>query len=258
MSNNLCIAVHDVAPATWPQCARLLDLLRGLGDPPVTLLVVPDYHNRGRIDHAREFVRAVEQRIGRGDELALHGYDHLDRAAPPRTPGAWLRRRFLTAGEGEFSALSLEDAHTRIDSGLEVFERLGWHADGFVPPAWLASPGTREALQRFSLRYTSTHTHLIDLRTGIRHCAPCLTASPRSSLRRRLSRLWLTTTAALTAQTSLLRVGLHPGDAQHADLLDCWRRLLTRLLRTRTALTKSQALDESSDAASDPLTPYPD
>jgi predicted deacetylase len=252
MSGALCIAVHDVAPATWPHCSRLLQLLRELGDPPLTLLVVPNYHDRGRIDRAREFIRAVEQRIGHGDELALHGFDHLDRAPAPRTPAAWLRRRVLTAGEGEFSALSCAQAQSRIDQGLEVFERLGWQADGFVPPAWLASAGTQAALREFSLRYTSTHTHLVDLRAGVRRTAPCLTASPRSAWRRQASKLWLAAGVRLAAQAPLLRIGLHPADAQHADMLEMWRSVLARLLRTHTPLTKTQALDESPCAAQAP------
>jgi predicted deacetylase len=219
-------------------------MLHELGDPPLTLLVVPDYHGRGRIDRSREFLRAVEQRIGRGNELALHGYDHLDHAPAPRTPAAWLRRRVLTASEGEFSELSCAEARTRIDRGLEIFVRLGWHADGFVAPAWLASAGTRAALRQFSLRYTSTHTQLIDLRDGGHHTAPCLTASPRSALRRRASKLWLAAAELLTARSPQIRIGLHPADALHADMIDCWRELLTRLLRQRTALTKTQAIDE--------------
>ena len=82
----LCVALHDVAPETWPQCAALLDLLDGLGVSPLTLLVVPDWHARGRIDADAGFVRAIEHRRARGDEIALHGYFHRDDAPPPRTP----------------------------------------------------------------------------------------------------------------------------------------------------------------------------
>lgn len=248
MSGKVCIAIHDVAPATWPQCSRLLAMLDELGGPPLTLLVVPDYHDRGRIDRSREFIAAIQRRIARGDELALHGYAHLDRAAPPRTPRDWFRRRVLTAGEGEFSALSAPAARARIDQGLEIFARLGWRADGFVPPAWLGSQGTQQALRQFSLGYTSTHTQLIDLRSGHTLAAPCLTASPRSAWRRTASKWWLAAGEKLTAHTPLIRIGLHPADAKHEDLLECWRTLLQRLLRTRTALTKSRALDESSCA----------
>ena len=244
MNPGICIVIHDVAPATWPQCSRLLDMLHQLGDPPLTLLVVPNYHGRGRIDRSREFISALERRIGCGDELALHGYDHLDHGPRPRTLDAWVRRRVLSAGEGEFSTLACDEARARIDGGLEMFKHLGWHAAGFVPPAWWASAGTRDALQAFSLRYTSTHMELIDLGAGARHRAPCLTASPRSAWRRATSKVWLASMDRLTAQSPLIRVGLHPEDARHADMLDCWRRLLTRLLCKRRALTKLQALDE--------------
>lgn len=249
VNDTVCIALHDVAPATWPQCARLLDLIDAIGHPAVTLLIVPDFHRRGRIDAAPDFIRAIEQRIKRGDDIALHGYDHLDDAPAPRTPGQWLRRRVLTAREGEFSALDSEAAFARIDRGLEIFEHLGWQADGFVPPAWLASSSTREALRKFSLRYTSTHTALIDLRNDARIAAPCITASPRSAWRRTVSKIWLNAAEKLTAHAPIVRIGLHPGDADHPDLMDCWRDLLVRTLRTRRALTKSQALDESPCAA---------
>src|SRR5579884_1177916 len=116
MSGALCIALHDVAPATWPHCARWLDLLDALGAPPLTLLVVPNFHGRGRIDRDPAFCRAIERRLAGGDELALHGYDHRDAAPAPRGARAWWRRRVLTAGEGEFAALDEAQARERIRS----------------------------------------------------------------------------------------------------------------------------------------------
>lgn len=249
MTQRLCIALHDVAPATWPRCARLLELLDGLGAPPVTLLVVPDWHAQGRVDCAPDFQRAIERRRARGDEVALHGYFHRDDAPAPRTPAAWLRRRVLTAGEGEFTELHCDIAEARMRSGLDMFARLGWAVDGFVPPAWLASAGARVALQRVGLRWTSTHRALIvfDAASGDerRIAAPCLTASPRSAWRRHASRAWLRAALKFTAQSPLLRVGLHPGDADHADLLACWREVLKTLLDRREALTKSAAISDA-------------
>lgn len=244
MSARLCIAMHDVAPATWPQCARLLDLVDALDAPPVTLLVVPDWHAQGRIDAAPEFRRAIDARVARGDEVALHGYFHRDDAPAPRSPAAWLRRRVLTAGEGEFAALDAATAESRLRTGLELLRRQGWHIDGFVPPAWLAGAATRSALQRTGLRWTSTHTALIalDRRGEERIAAPCLTASPRSRWRRAASRAFLHAGLRLTARAPLVRVGLHPADADHADLLACWRDVLTELLAKREAMTKSQFL----------------
>lgn len=245
MSRRLCIVLHDVAPATWPECARLLACVDALGAPPLTLLVVPDFHGRGRSDRDAAFVRALERRVLRGDELALHGWCHLDQAPAPRTPGAWLRRRVLTAGEGEFSALARDDARRRIENGMELFRRLGWPLAGFVPPAWLASAGTRAALAASGLRYTSTHAALIDLVAHARVAAPCVTASPRSRWRRAASGAWLRLAPRVLRAQPLLRAGLHPADARHAPLLEAWQRVLARELRERAALTKSQALAAS-------------
>lgn len=241
---RLCIVLHDVAPATWPQCARLIELVDSLGAPPLTLLVVPDWHGRGRIDAASAFLREIHARIARGDEVALHGYRHCDDAPAPRSPAAWLRRRVLTAGEGEFAELDAGQAQSRVRSGLDLLRRQGWRVDGFVPPAWLASPGTRAALRHSGLCWTSTHTALIALGGGSerRIAAPCLTASPRSPWRRAASRAFLRAGLRLTARERIVRAGLHPADAGHPSLLACWRAILGELLRRRTATTKSQSI----------------
>jgi uncharacterized protein len=229
-------------------------MVDALGAPPLTLLVVPDWHGRGRIDASPAFLNAIQARIGRGDEIALHGYLHRDDAAPPRTPAAWFRRCLLTAGEGEFAELPCDLARARIERGLRQLRAQGWRIDGFVPPAWLASAGTRLALQRGDLRWTSSHAALIALpgatRGGTqRIAAPCLTASSRSAWRRLASKTWLHASSNLAAQTPLLRVGLHPADAEHEDLLACWRDVLIHLLGRRQALTKSRALDNAACVA---------
>jgi predicted deacetylase len=242
MSRGLCIVLHDVAPATWERCERLLAMLDEIAATPVTLLVVPDFHGHGRIDAAPEFLRAIERRVARGDEVALHGYFHRDDAPAPRSPLAWLRRRVLTAGEGEFAELGADGAETRLRLGLNLFARLGWQVAGFVAPAWLASGGTREALRRVELNWTSTHAALLDLARDRRIVAPCLTASPRSNWRRRASVAWLSIGARAVDRFALVRAGLHPGDADHAELVACWRATIVRLLARRKALTKSQAI----------------
>jgi len=239
---HVCVVLHDVAPATWPQCARILDLLDTLGAAPVTLLVVPYFHGHGRIDQTPAFARAIEARLRRGDELALHGYEHRDTAPPPRSPADWLRRRLLTAGEGEFAALTEVQAHEKLACGLDAFGRLGWPLAGFVPPAWLASTGARAALRRSGLQYTSTHAALIALADGRRFAAPCLTASPRAAWRRVASRMWLPAALVSTQAARVVRVGLHPVDALHDDIMICWRHVLARLLAQREAITKSRAL----------------
>ncbi len=98
------VSVHDVAPATWADCERLLALTDRLG-APATLLVVPHYHDGIRADRDPRFAAALRRRVAHGDEVVLHGYWHEDRAARGHSPLDWLRRRVLTASEGEFAAV---------------------------------------------------------------------------------------------------------------------------------------------------------
>ena len=249
MNRTLCIALHDVAPATWPRCERLLAMLDGIGARAVTLLVVPDFHRRGAAERDPEFIAAIEARRERGDEIALHGYAHLDESAPPRSPSAWFRRRVLTDAEGEFSALECDAAAHRIAAGRDMLARIGWAVDGFVPPAWLASRGTREALAASDLLYTTTHTSLVDLRRGMAIDAPSVTASSRSTWRRAMSKRWLHAARWATRASGIVRAGLHPADADHPDLLAVWRSLLADWLLEREPMTKRDAVLRATSAA---------
>ena len=249
MNRTLCIALHDVAPATWPRCERLLAMLDGIGAHAITLLVVPDFHRRGAVERDRAFIAALESRLRRGDEIALHGYAHVDESAPPRSPSAWFRRRVLTDAEGEFSGLDRNDAAQRIAAGRDMLARIGWDVAGFVPPAWLASRGAREALAASDLLYTTTHTALVDLHRGMAIDAPGITASARSACRRAMSKRWLRAAQWTTRASSIVRAGLHPADADHADLLAVWRSLLIDALREREPMTKRDAVLRATSTA---------
>jgi uncharacterized protein len=216
--------------------------LRSVGAPPATLLIVPDYHRRGSVERDRDFVRAIDARIARGDEVALHGWHHVDDGPAPYTAFEWMRRRVLTASEGEFAALTEHEASLRLDAGLRLFARLHWNAAGFVAPAWLLGGGARIALARTPLRWTTTHTHLESIADARRVAAPAISASARSAWRRWTSKRWLRLARTATRNTPLIRVALHPSDAGDPALIDAWRALLVALLDEREPLTKSDAL----------------
>ncbi|MCC2972190.1 DUF2334 domain-containing protein [Massilia sp. IC2-476] len=238
----LCVSIHDVAPATWDECARLAAALREVADIPLTWLVVPQYH-RGGGDPVR-MEAGLDEALARGDELALHGFTHLDTA--PRGPG--LSERFLRgtySHEGEFVALPANEAARRIQCGLDWFAARGWPVRGFVPPAWLMGEGAWQALRAFDFDYTTTFRrfHLLGSRAGAGSAAtvlsPSLVYAARNRSGRLASPLLADVLALALARQPLIRLSLHPPDVRHPRLLRHAQATLARLLATRTALTKA-------------------
>lgn len=237
-AHALCIAIHDVAPATWPLCRRLADAVAAV-DPqaPLTLLVVPNFHDGGEAVPAG-YIDWLHARAARGDEIALHGYTHRDESAARARGAQRLVRRVYTAAEGEFAALSRTEATRRIARGRLWCATHALDVHGFVPPAWLLGREALEAVREFDFDYTTSLTHFIMLRTGQRLYAPSLAYSTRSAPRRSLSRAWNSALAGATRGLPLLRLGLHPADAQYADIMRHAQAVLETLRRARAPLTK--------------------
>jgi predicted deacetylase len=238
----LCVSIHDVAPATWRDCAQLLEALAPLAPLPLTLLVVPDYHGGGAALPAW-YRHALERRLELGDELALHGWRHLDEGPPPAGWAERARRRLYTAGEGEFAAVPAATAERLLKAGRAWFAAQGWPLAGFVAPAWLLGPGAWAALAepppgvpRFAYTTTLNGFHALAPRRSV--AAPCLVYSTRSGLRRAASLAWNALPRGRSAP--LLRLALHPADARHPALLRQAVSRLETLLAEREAMTKAQ------------------
>ncbi len=233
----LCVSIHDVAPDTWDDCARLQQAIRAVADIPLTWLVVPRYH--GRAPPAPAMESALGELQAQGHELALHGYTHMD-SAPPR---AGLRSRFLrtvyTQREGEFAAIDEQEARRRIELGLAWFAERGWKATGFVPPAWLLGEGAWRALRAFPFEYTTTFSHFHLLQAQRSLLAPSLVYTARNAGGRLLSPPAAAMLAALMAPAPLVRLSLHPRDARYPALVRHAQQLVERLLADRQPRTKA-------------------
>jgi predicted deacetylase len=235
---TLCVSLHDVAPATWPMCERLLETVSAVADIPLTLLVVPDYHHLSVAD-ASGFRKFLDARLERGDELALHGYSHLDEGPPATAIAERCRRRLLTMSEGEFAALDAVEACNRIEKGLDWFAVRGWQSHGFVAPAWLLSTGSWTALRKFPFIYTTSLRNFYLLPQIQVLLSPTLVYSARNAAGRWLSRHWNDMLMHEIVRLPLVRFSLHPNDAQYPAQLCHFQRMLTRLLETHTPLTKT-------------------
>jgi len=239
------IEIHDVAPATWPRCMALLERLDAIGVCCATLLVVPFYHRSVALDRSPAFVDQIAKRIARGDEVALHGYVHLDETAPPRTVRGFVERRVLTRREGEFAAVDADDARHRVERALGIWHRTGWAIGGFVPPAWLLGRDARAALTNDSpFDYIALRGGIVTLPAAGWVSTDLLWYSPTSAARRCLSRVWIELARARASPVRLLRVALHPQDADVRSVLDHWQCIIASLLAERSAVTTSQALAE--------------
>jgi predicted deacetylase len=239
---SVLLVLHDVAPPTRADYQPFVEAVDALGDIPMTWLVVPDFHQHNSLEDHPQFRRVLTQRVARGDELVLHGYFHCDEEPPPDNPRDWFMRRIYTH-EGEFYSLSQHTALTRLQAGIEVFERYHWPLEGFVAPAWLMSEGTREALRQLPLRYTSDSQHLFRLPDFTTIDAPGLVWSARSAWRRGLSKLLSDQREQHWQHAPVIRLGLHPVDMRHAFSRNYWLQTLKHLLdEGRVPMTKSQWL----------------
>ena len=242
-SPAMSVVMHDVAPATWAACRQVLDALDRVHPAPVSLLVVPDYHRRQRMEDDADFLRAMDQRLARGDEILVHGLSHLDES--PASSGWRDRffRRFYTASEGEFFSLSRDEALDRMQQARARFKALGWQSRGFVAPAWLMGQGTHSALRDSAFDYSTSRRELIVLPSGQRFNAPSLVWSVRAAWRRQASALWntylLRRVLGDPQRYPLLRLGLHPADAAHPECVGFWRQALQQALQAgREPMTK--------------------
>jgi predicted deacetylase len=248
----LCVSIHDVAPATWADCLRLVQAVRAVADIPLTWLVVPHYHFRPERSAAME--AGLDAALARGDELALHGYSHLDTEANRGGLRARFLRNVYTRREGEFAGLSHEEARRRIDLGLDWFAERGWTPTGFVPPAWLLGEGAWQALRESPFAYTTTFSHFHCLRGGPVVKSPSMVYAARNRSGRWLSPRVADATAAMLAQAPLLRFSLHPPDARYPELVRHIQRTLERLLAQRSAVTKAGCADALTNTLNDALT----
>jgi len=241
----VCVVLHDVAASTRSACVRTLAAVAEVADVPVTLLAVPRYHGE---TSTPELVDWLDARSRHGDELALHGWSHRDEA---QATGAVdrLRRNVYTRGEGEFWSLSEHEATRRIEAGRAWFREHGWPLAGFVAPAWLLGPGAWQALATQRFEYTATLRELVHLPGRGRVKSQSVVYSTSTAWRRQSSLLWNAAVALLERRNPVLRLELHPRDADFADIRRSWQNVLRRALRDRRAVTVTDFMRHDRAAA---------
>jgi predicted deacetylase len=150
---RLLVSLSGINIRTLERGALLSDELAARG-VPLSLLLAPRVAGADQPTAVLDWTAA---RRAAGDALLQHGYDH---AVDHRPLG---RRR------PEFAALPAHEAGLRLSAAATALERVGVRPDGFVPPRWLASPGTLVALHRTDLPLCADLLGVRDLRAGTVH-----------------------------------------------------------------------------------------
>ena len=238
---QLTVSIHDVAPPHRDRVDRLLDALGAAGVTRRSLLVIPNLRGESPIDRDPGFCGWLRHRQQQGDEIVLHGYEHVGVGAP-RTMIERVKNRWYTQGEGEFLALTYVAASERIARGSAMFAAAGLHAIGFVAPAWLINEDGLRAARDRGFQYTNSYTGVTDLANGRRHVVPSLVFGP-GNLNEDLGIALQELAARGLALCPLVRVALHPPNIDHPQRFSRILGMIERLGRGRNATTYAQLLD---------------
>jgi len=118
---------------------------------PLSMLFVPRIAGA---DQPNMVLKWVREQQAAGHALLQHGYDHTARTT---------RRR------AEFASLPAHEARLRLTAAATAMERLNLTTDAFVPPRWVASPGTLLALRHKGFTMCADIMGIRDLRTDFVH-----------------------------------------------------------------------------------------
>lgn len=229
------LSLHDVAPLHRERIERAEALFAELGVEKVTYLLIPDYHRRGRSD-TEEFAAWCRRARPFAVDWFLHGYYHLEEDAPTRdaTAAERFKRRYATAGEGEFLALDAAAASERVARGAGVFARcLGERPRGFVPPAWLYDASLPAVLRGHGIRFLEDHRRVYDLQAERALDAPVVTWATRTPLRKWTSILGTPMLRWSWRGRPVLRLAVHPFDFDHPETVASIRRVWRSALEGR-------------------------
>jgi predicted deacetylase len=230
MTRRLLASIHDVGPKFEAQVDALSDRLTALLDGPrFAMLVVPDHWDEAPLSASPAFAARLRRWADDGVEMFLHGWRHRDDA-----PAQGFAQRHMTAGEGEFAALSKAEAASRIADGRKIVEdAIGRPVAGFVAPAWLYSPGAIEAAREAGFALAEDHMKVWNpVSQQVLSRGPVITWASRSPARIRSSLMFSGLARATLGVLPTVRVAVHPGDVTVPALLSSIDATFRRFTQT--------------------------
>lgn len=149
MNGGLLVSLSGVRNSTLRDAADFAALLDARG-VPLSLLLAPRRGAEYRLEGDEKARAWVESRRETGDALVLNGYDEA----------ATKKRR------AEFATIGAKEAELRLRAAKHTMAAIGLGSRVFIPPRWVASPGSWAAVRRAGFRQCADLYGIHDLRTG--------------------------------------------------------------------------------------------
>lgn len=244
-TNQLVVSLHDVTPARFEACRLCTDMLDRLGIRS-SLLVVPNYHDV-RMDSDPAFIEWLRVRESLGDELVLHGYRHKVEHKPSGFM-AGIQCSLFSRMECEFLGLSADQFNTLINNGMELFKRNGFSSAGFVPPSWLVDNHNLPLLKSHGIRYATRQYRFFELESGKSLFSPAVVLWGATTRMNKLSRFYNNMMLPLLRTNRLVRIALHPPDAE-MGALDWFARIIEKSAKSHSPVTYEQCAKSVGESA---------
>lgn len=241
---EILVCVHDVSPRHAERLRIIDELLVKQGlQGRYSMLVVPDFWRAWPLEDYPEFGTWLRARADEGVEMILHGFSHQDETEHASAFQAW-KARTMTAREGEFLGLSLQEATTRLQEGRAVVERtIGRKVEGFVAPAWLYSAGAREALKNEGFRFAEDHSHVWSPVSGaVALRGPVVSYASRDRLRVLGSLAWSRLSTVVLRGKKTIRFAIHPHDLDVPELFEEVLRALSVFCERRRPILYAELM----------------
>lgn len=245
MSKKILISLHDVTPYHLLRLQKAERILTQWGVPKISYLFIPNYHRKNH--HLDKIILSTfKQWTGENRAFAvqwlLHGYYHLETSKNTLElnnkvslpSGKRLKRKFLTANEGEFLTLLPPEIRTRVQEGKSIFiDFFHCSPDVFIAPAWLFNEYLFPILKDHRFRITEDHTFIYLLQENKKIPAPVITWATRTRLRKFLSQIGCPILNRWWSGKNLMRIALHPYDFDHPATINSIEKVIKDALNKR-------------------------
>jgi predicted deacetylase len=223
MKKKILISLHDVTPFHLTRLQQAEKLMSLWGISKVSYLFIPEYHRQNhQLDKGMQsaFKQWTNEKKNLSIQWLLHGLYHLDIEASPDENnrfslsfGKRLKKKFLTANEGEFLALTTPEIRRRIREGNSIFTNFfQFNPDIFIAPAWLFNQHLFPILKEHRFRVTEDHSYIYLLQENKRISAPVITWATRTKVRKVVSQIGCSILSRLWSRKDLIRIAIHPFD----------------------------------------------